>query len=111
MAETYDQFNSNSDQHQNNNHSQSQTDNVARTRSDHRLSFEQSSLTSDSVGGGSGGGVRRPSTIPPIIGEGPVVGTYWESRDLSRWANIHRSHLSSSIQTGILQFNRLSLIR
>ena len=101
MVATYDQSNSDSDQHQNNN--QSQTDNVIRTRSGHRLSFEHS-LTSGCGGGASGGVGHKSSSslIPPVVGEGQVVGSYWESRDLSRRSNIHRSHLSSSIQTGIL---------
>ena len=102
MTAVYDQSNSDSDQQQNNN--QLQTDNVTSARSSHRPSFDHSSLTSDSgVGGGGGIGHRSfSSVIPLIVGEGQVVGTYWESRDLSRRSNIHRSHLSSSIQTGIL---------
>lgn len=99
MTAVYDQSNSDSDQHQNNN--QLQTDNVTSARSSHRPSFDHSSLTSDS-GVGGGGGIGRRSFSSLIVGEGQVVGTYWESRDLSRRSNIHRSHLSSSIQTGIL---------
>jgi len=63
-------------------------------------------VTSDSAGGGGaasgtgvleGGGVRQRS-ISTATGEGAVA--YWESLDLSLRPNIHRSHLSSSIQTG-----------
>lgn len=98
---TNSQSTSDSDQH--NNHTQ--IDNVTRTRGGHLFSFEQSSLTSDSGGGGSGGRRRSLSpVIPPVVGEGQVVGIHWESRDLSRRPNIHRSHLSSSIQTGITPF-------
>ena len=73
---------------------------VTPVRSGQRLSFEQSSLTSENGGGG-----RRSSlsVLPPAVSaDGQVTGTYWEGRDLSRRANIHRSHLSSSIQTGTL---------
>ena len=61
-------------------------------------------MTSDCGAGASRGVGRRSfsSAIPLIIGEGQVAGTNWESRDLSRRSNIHRSHLSSSIQTGTL---------
>ena len=92
----YDNSNSDSDQQQSN----TTHENVTPVRSSQRLSFEQSSLTSEN--GGSG---RRASlsVLPPAVGvDGQVTGTYWESRDLSRRANIHRSHLSSSIQTGRL---------
>jgi hypothetical protein len=93
---TFSQSASDSDQDHNNN--PSQTDNtVPRIQSAGRLSFEQSSLTSDSGGGGSGG---RQISSPPVV-EGQTLGIYWESRDLSRRPNIHRSHLSSSIQTGV----------
>ena len=75
-----------------------------------RLSFGQSSLASDGAGGGTGsgsevpvgGGVRHRSISTTIV-EG--ASGYWESRDLSRRPNIHRSHLSSSIQTGELLSN------
>src|SRR5271155_3056527 len=80
------------------NHSQ-QGENVDRTRSGQRLSFEQQSLTSDSGGGSGGGGVRQRSFSQAFQGgiEVQASGRDWESRDLSRRANIHRSHLSSSI--------------
>jgi hypothetical protein len=101
---TFDNYNSDSEQHNshsnNNTHQHSQSDNVIRATSAQRISFEHSSLTSD-----SGGRTRSLSSgAPPTFGEGQATGTYLEGRDLSRRPNIHRSHLSSSIQTGILQF-------
>jgi hypothetical protein len=79
---------------------------------DGRLLFGQNSPASDSAGGGAGsgseapvgGGVRHRSISTAVV-EG--VSGYWESRDLSRRPNIHRSHLSSSIQTGEL-FSKLA---
>jgi hypothetical protein len=75
-----------------------------------RLSFGQSSVASDSADGGAGsgsevpvGGGGRHRSISTAIVEG--VSGYWDSRDLSRRPNIHRSHLSSSIQTGELFSN------
>jgi len=92
----YDNQTSDSDQH----HSNTTLEAVTPTRSSQRPSFEQSSLTSENGGGGRRSSV---SIFPPILGpDGQVAGTYWESRDLSRRPNIHRSHLSSSIQTGTL---------
>lgn len=78
------------------------------------LSFGQSSVTSGSAGGGGAasgtgvperGGVRQRS-ISTATGEGAAA--YWDSLDLSRRPNIHRSHLSSSIQTGS-SFKRLEI--
>ena len=92
----YDNPTSDSDQQ----HSNTTHGNVNPIRSSQRLSFEQSSLTSENGGGG-----RRlsVSVFQPALGpDGQVTGAYWESRDLSRRPNIHRSHLSSSIQTGNL---------
>jgi len=70
-----------------------------------RLSFGQSSLTDD-----SGRRISISSNVPPALiadvgGGGQPVGTYLEGRDLSRRPNIHRSHLSSSIQTGIFRLS------
>lgn len=62
-----------------------------------RISIEHSSLT-----GLEGTGRRSfSSTAQPVIGEGQGIGTYLEGKDLSRRHIIHRSHLSSSITTGI----------
>lgn len=100
-----DSYNSSSD----NQHGQtipSQGDNALLSRSGHRLSFGHNSVTSSS------GGRRSFSPgRPPITGavETQASGTYWEGRELSRRGNIHRSHLSSSIQTGkINTFKRRS---
>ena len=92
-----------SDNDHNNYQGKSNHDNVIRTRSSRTLSFEHDSLTSESGVSGSGGGDRTSFSsviIPHVVGEGQLIGTYWEGRDLSPHPNIHRSHLSSSIQTG-----------
>ena len=66
-----------------------------------RLSFGQSSLTDESGGRRSFSSNAPPLGIADVGAAGQAIGAYWEGRDLSRRANIHRSHLSSSIQTGI----------
>jgi hypothetical protein len=92
-------YNSQSGSDQQTNHPlhQPQNENVAPPRRGDRVSFGQDSLTSDGVGG------RRSfsSTIPFLVSGEGQTGTNWERRDLSRRPNIHRSHLSSSIQTGM----------
>lgn len=95
----FDTFNLDSDQQ-----NQSQLhDTNATTQRGQPLSFAHGSLTSDSGGG------RRSSSCGvavAVVGSGgqetQLTGTNWEAtaRDLSRRPNIHRSHLSSSIQTG-----------
>lgn len=94
----YDNYASDSDRHSD----PPQTDSGTHTVGRQRISFEQRSLTPDN----GGGGIHRPFpfvTSPVLGGEGQTTIAYWESRDLSRRPNIHRSHLSSSIQTGFLQ--------
>jgi len=99
----YDNPTSDSDQL----HSNTTQENVTPTRGSQRLSFEQNSLTSENGGGGRRSSV---SIFSSVLGpDGQVAGTYWESRDLSRRPNIHRSHLSSSIQTGTLGAHRTSV--
>src|SRR5438045_2732978 len=43
---------------------------------------------------------RRFSISAGIISQGRSFAAHWDARDLSRRANVHRSHLSSVIQTG-----------
>jgi hypothetical protein len=74
---------------------QSQSNNGARSSGEQHPSFERGSVTSD-----GGGRVSFSSSIQPYIAEGTLVGTYWEGRDLSR-RPVQRSHLSSSIHTGL----------
>jgi len=75
---------------------------VRRTSSGQQLSFERSGLTSDSGGGRRFSSGAYLSVPVGGVAEGQTTGTNWEAiaRDLSRRPNIHRSHLSSSIQTG-----------
>jgi hypothetical protein len=106
---TSDNYNSDSDQqpqqqqdiHNTRNHSNSTSEigHHGTRRNGRRFSFDPGSVTSDNGG-------RRSSTsgVQPGIGVAEGVGTYWEGRDLSRRSNIHRSHLSSSIQTGTVFF-------
>lgn len=81
-------------QQQQQQHNSSHSENVSRS-SGRRLSIEHHSVTSD-----NGGRRSFSSSVQPTV-EGAVgIEKHWEGRDLSRRGNIHRSHLSSSIQTG-----------
>jgi|SRR5579859_3076332 len=80
--------------------SQEHSEHGHRSTSGHRFSLGQtgSPVTSDSGAGGR----RLSAGFAPYAGgsEGQGTGTFREGRDFSRRGNIHRSHLSSSIQTG-----------
>src|SRR5277367_566395 len=96
-SETY--LSDSGQQQQQQNHNSSHSENVSRS-SGRRLSSEYHSVTSDSAERKS-----FSSTAQPIV-EGAVgIDKHWEGRDLSRRGNIHRSHLSSSIQTGMGQLS------
>jgi hypothetical protein len=101
-SETYHSDPDQQQQQQQHNHDSSHSENVPRS-SGRRLSFEHHSLTSD------GGGRRSfSSSVQPVVEGASAIEKNWEGRDLSRRGNIHRSHLSSSIQTGTGQLSEES---
>lgn len=100
---TSETYHSDSDQQQQqHNHDSSHSQNVPRS-SGRRLSFEHYSVTSD-----SGGRRSFSSSGQPIVEGAAAIEKHWEGRDLSRRGNINRSHLSSSIQTGMSQLREES---
>jgi hypothetical protein len=71
-----------------------------------RYNDRRQSLGQESVASESGGRFRSDSSGRAIEASG--VGTYWEGKDLSRRPNIHRSHLSSSIHTGMAHLREIN---